>query len=279
MSEPAPPSPAVRDGSHSVPTLTLLGTGTSMGVPMIGCTCEVCTSTDPRNHRMRTGVFVAAPEGNFLIDTPPELRLQLVRERIDMVEAVVYTHAHADHILGLDDLRIFGYKLQRPIPLYCEPDVEQHLRSTFPYAFLAPEHRVGYASAPNLLFQTIGDNPFDLLGVRIQPVPLIHGHLRTLGFRMNDVAFCTDVSEIPESSWKLLEGLDVLILDALHYEKHPTHFSIFEALRAIERLRPRQAYLTHLSHRLDYTETNKRLPMGVELAYDGLRVPLVRCPE
>ena len=260
--------------SASVSTMTLLGTGTSMGVPMIGCTCEVCTSGDPKNHRMRTGVLVAAPEGNFLIDTSPELRLQLVRERVEMIEAVVYTHAHADHILGLDDLRIFGYKLQRPIPLYCESEVEQHLRSTFPYAFVAPEHRVGYASSPNLEFRPIREEPFEVLGLTIQPIPLLHGHLRTRGFRMNNVAFCTDVSEIPEGSWPLLEGLDVLLLDALHYEKHPTHFSIFEALRAIERLRPKRAYLTHLSHRLDYTETNKKLPPGVELAYDGLRIPL-----
>jgi phosphoribosyl 1,2-cyclic phosphate phosphodiesterase len=266
VSSPVPTPP--------VPTMTILGTGTSMGVPMIGCTCEVCTSTDPRNQRMRTGVYIQAPDGNFLIDTPPELRLQLVRERIDMVHAVVYTHAHADHILGLDDLRIFGYKLQRPIPLYCEADVEQHLRSTFPYAFVAPEHRIGYASSPNLAFHTIHEEPFDVLGMNVRPIRLIHGHMRTLGFRLNNVAFCTDCSEIPEASWPLLTGLDVLILDALHYEKHPTHFSIFEALAAIEKLKPKRAYLTHLSHRLDYETTNRKLPAGVELAYDGLKIPL-----
>jgi phosphoribosyl 1,2-cyclic phosphate phosphodiesterase len=260
--------------SASAPYLTLLGTGTSMGVPMIGCRCPVCISTNPRNQRTRTGVYVSAPEGPFLIDTSPELRLQLVREQIDMVHAVVYTHAHADHILGLDDLRIFGYKLKRPIPLYCEPVVEEHLRRTFSYAFVPVEERNHQHSTPDLVFQTIGTDPFDVLGLTLTPLRLIHGKLPVLGYRIHDVAFCTDVSFIPEETWPKLEGLKVLILDALWDEPHPTHFSIAQALEVIERVRPERAYLTHCSHRLDYEKTNARLPAGVELAYDGLRIDL-----
>jgi len=252
--------------------LVLLGTGTSVGVPIIGCHCEVCRSEDPRNHRTRSGVAVFAPEGVFLIDTPPELRLQLVREGIDTVEAVVYTHAHADHIFGLDDLRVIGVRRRAPVPLYCEPHVEEHIRHTFSYAFKPP--RFAYEGAvPNLEFRRIGLEPFSLLGLTVQPIRLHHGKWPVLGFRINDVAFCTDVSEIPEESWTLLEGLDVLILDALREKPHPTHFSLSQALQVVERLRPRQTYFTHLSHSLDYRKTNARLPDGVELAYDGLTIP------
>ena len=254
--------------------MTLLGTGTSMGVPMIGCRCPVCTSTNPRNSRTRTGVYISAPEGPLLIDTSPELRLQLVREQIDMVQAVVYTHAHADHILGLDDLRIFGFKLKRSIPLYCEPVVEEHLRRTFSYAFVPVEDRNHQHSAPDLVFRTIGTDPFDVLGLRFIPLRLIHGQLPVLGYRINDVAFCTDVSFIPEETWPLLEGVKVLILDALFDEPHPTHFSVSQACEVNARVKPERAYLTHCSHRLDYDKTNARLPAGVELAYDGLQIPL-----
>lgn len=254
--------------------MTLLGTGTSMGVPMIGCRCPVCTSTNPRNSRTRTGVYITAPEGPMLIDTSPELRIQLVREQIDMVHAVVYTHSHADHILGLDDLRIFGYKLKQPVPLYCEPAVEECLRQTFSYAFVPREERNHQHSTPDLEFRTIGLEPFDVLGLRFTPLRLIHGKLPVLGYRINDVAFCTDVSFIPEETWPKLEGLKVLILDALWDDPHPTHFSVGQALEVIERLKPERAYLTHCSHRLDYEKTNARLPKGVELAYDGLQIPL-----
>lgn len=210
----------------------------------------------------------------MLIDTSPELRLQLVREQIDMVHAVVYTHAHADHILGLDDLRIFGYKLKRPIPLYCEPIVEASLRQTFSYAFVPVEERNHQHSTPDLVFRTIGTEPFDVLGLHFIPLRLIHGKLPVLGFRINDVAFCTDVSFIPEETWPLLEGVKVLILDALFDEPHPTHFSVDQACEVIARVKPERAYLTHCSHRLDYDKTNARLPAGVELAYDGLQIPL-----
>lgn len=254
--------------------MTLLGTGTSMGVPMIGCDCDVCRSENPRNHRTRTGVYIKAPEGAFLIDTSPELRLQLTRERIMSVDAVLFTHAHADHILGLDDLRVFGYKKKGPVPLYCEPNVEATLRQTFSYAFLDSVIRDTWHSYPNLEFRSIGFHPFELLGLQVQPLRLMHGKLPVLGFRFGNVAFCTDVSQIPPESMALLEGLDTLVLDALWKEEHPTHFNIAQALEVIRILKPREAFLTHVSHRLEYEKTNRELPDNVNLAYDGLKIAI-----
>lgn len=255
--------------------LIVMGCGTSVGVPVIGCDCETCQSTNPKNHRTRTGVVVKAPEGNFVIDTGPELRLQLVREKIPVVHAAVYTHNHADHIFGLDDLRICGYRLDQAIPLYCEEVVERAIRQSFHYAFAEEDAVNSHKYAlPRLRFERIGEEPFRLLGLLIRPIRLMHGNLPVLGFRINDVAFCTDVSFIPDASWQLLEGLDVLILDALREKPHPTHFSLSESLDVIERLKPRRAYLTHLSCSLEYEKTNAQLPPHVELAYDGLKIPL-----
>jgi phosphoribosyl 1,2-cyclic phosphate phosphodiesterase len=253
--------------------LILLGTGTSHGVPIIGCHCAVCTSTDPRNNRMRTGVAVQTGTGTFLIDTPPEMRIQLIRERIDVAHAVVYTHSHADHLFGLDDLRLFGYRLKQAIPLYCEEIVENQIRAAYSYAFAPFDPELHYGAIPQLELRRIGLNPFELLGVQVTPIRLIHGKLPVLGFRVGNVAFCTDVSFIPDESWPLLEGLDVLVIDALRDEPHATHFGIPQALAAIERVKPRRSYLTHVSHNLEYSETNARLPKGVELSYDGLRIP------
>ena len=254
--------------------LILLGTGTSHGVPIIGCHCPTCTSTNPRNNRTRSGVAVRTEQGTFLIDTSPELRIQLLREKIDLAQAVIYTHGHADHIFGLDDLRLFGYRLKRAIPLYCEENVERQIRESFSYAFATPEPDQHYGAIPQLEIRRIGLEPFELLGMLVSPIRLIHGKLPVLGFRIGNVAFCTDVSYIPDESWPLLEGLDVLIVDALREEPHATHFGIPQALEAINRVKPRRAYLTHISHYLEYSTTNARLPAGVELAYDGLRIPL-----
>jgi phosphoribosyl 1,2-cyclic phosphate phosphodiesterase len=251
--------------------LIILGCGGSVGVPAIGCESPVCLSDDPRNNRTRTGVFVPAPDGNFVIDTSPELRIQLVRERIPIVHAAVFTHSHADHLFGLDDLRICGFRLGRPIRLFCEEPVEKQIRQSFDYAFRPPPQDE-YHSVPNFEFSRIDLRPFEALGLEVLPVRLIHGRLPILGFRMNDVAFCTDASEIPEESWSRLEGLDVLVLGALRDKPHPTHFNLEQALDAIERLRPQRAFLTHLSTELDYEETNRRLPPHIRLAHDGLRI-------
>lgn len=259
--------------AHVPRQLILLGTGTSTGVPMIGCHCEVCRSDNPRNHRTRTGVVIEAPHGNMLIDTPPELRLQLVREKVDLVHATLFTHGHADHMFGLDDLRLFGHYLKGPMPLYCEEVVEERIRTSFSYAFAEPDPDLHPGALPQLEFRRIGLAPFDLLGVTVRPIRLMHGKLPVLGFRVNDVAFCTDVSHIPDESWPLLENLDVLVIDALRDKPHPTHFSVGQSLEVIARARPRIAFLTHISHSLEYNTTNARLPPGVELAYDGLRIP------
>jgi phosphoribosyl 1,2-cyclic phosphate phosphodiesterase len=261
------------DTSAAPRELILLGTGTSHGVPIIGCHCPVCDSPDPRNKRTRTGVAVKTPQGTFLIDTSPELRMQLLRERIDLVYGVIYTHSHADHLFGLDDLRLFGYRLKHAVPLYCEELVERQIRAAYAYAFAPIDPDLHYGAIPQLELRRIGLDPFELLGEQIQPIRLMHGKLPVLGFRIGNVAFCTDVSFIPDESWPLLEGLDVLIVDALRDEPHATHFGIPQALEVVERVRPKQTYLTHVSHYLDYAETNARLPEGVMLSHDGLTIP------
>ena len=260
--------------------LVVLGTGTSVGVPAIGCGCDVCTSDNPKNNRTRCSVILGLPEGNLLIDTSPDLRQQLLREKIGLVHAVAYTHEHADHLFGLDDLRLMQFYLDGPVTLWCEELVEKRIRQSFDYAFftLPNQHR---GAIPQLEFQRIGPvnegcEPFELLGARITAVRQQHGpNFQTLGFRVGDVAYCTDVNHMPESSKEHLKDLDVLILDALRPKKHTTHFSLEQALELVEELAPRQTYFTHMSHELEHEATNAKLPSGVELAYDGLRVDLV----
>jgi phosphoribosyl 1,2-cyclic phosphate phosphodiesterase len=254
--------------------LILLGTGTSVGVPSIGCPCDTCTSLDPRDKRTRCAALLGLPGGNLLIDTPPDLRQQLLRERVGLVHAVLYTHEHADHLFGLDDLRLFPYYLGHPVPLYCEATVEQRIRKSFDYAFADVEHTHAGA-VPQLVFQRIDTTPFDLLGVRITPIPLKHGpRFEVLGFRIGNVAYCTDTNGIPPASLALLEGLDVLILDALRRRPHVTHFSLDEAIEIARQLKPRRTLFTHISHDLRHQPTNDTLPPGMELACDGQRIRL-----
>ncbi len=251
--------------------LIFLGTGTSTGVPVLGCNCTVCTSDDPRNQRTRPSVLLELPGGNLLIDTTPEMRLQLLREKVRQVHAIAYTHAHADHLFGLDDARLFPKHLGGPVPLYCESETEEAIRRVFHYAFNDQASRIPSGGVPQLRFERIEPGqPFQLLGQTILPLRLEHGRFRVLGFRLGNLAYCTDVSRIPEASWSVLEGLDTLILDALRHEPHPTHFSLEQALDVIARLKPRQAYLTHLSHGFDHATIESGLPAGVALAYDGL---------
>jgi phosphoribosyl 1,2-cyclic phosphate phosphodiesterase len=254
-------------------TFTFLGTGTSMGVPMIGCKCAVCRSDDPHNHRYRCAVLVRAPGGTVLIDTPPELRLQLLRERVGVVHAALFTHYHADHLYGLDDLRPVPRLLGGPVPLYCTAEVEGKIRQAFGYAFGPAAAELPAGMIPKLVFSRITEAPFEVCGETVTPIPLLHAHFDVFGFRIGDVAYCTDVSEVPRRSWPLLEGLDVLVLDALRHRPHPAHFGIGQALDVIERVRPRQAYLTHMSHEIDHETVNRELPPGVALAYDGLSFP------
>jgi len=254
--------------------LVFLGTGTSHGVPVIGCSCETCTSQDPRNHRTRCAVALGLPEGNLLIDAPPELRLQLVRERIGLIHAVAFTHAHADHLFGLDDLRIFPRYLGHEMPIFCREAVEERIRQTFDYAFDPSVQAYPAGGIPRLRFQSIDSSPFRVLGAHVVPIPLQHGCYECLGFRVGNVAYCTDVKTIPASSAGLLEDLDVLVLDCLRDEEHVSHMNFEEAMATIADLRPKRAFLTHLCHRLEHEATTRRLPPGVELAYDGLRIML-----
>ncbi len=254
--------------------LILLGTGTSVGVPTLGCSCPVCTGGEPKNQRTRCSAIFGLPGGNLLIDTPPDLRQQLIREGIGMVHAVCFTHEHADHIFGLDDLRLMQFYLGGPVPLFCQDVVQRRLRQSFSYAF--EEREQTHAGAvPSLQFHQIDTDPFEVLNAKIQPIPLKHGpRFDVLGFRIGNVAYCTDVKEIPDESWSLLEDLDTLILSALRYDPHPTHLNLEEALAVVHRLRPKRTYFTHCSCYLDYHTVNRQLPTGVELAYDGLQIPL-----
>lgn len=254
--------------------MLLLGTGTSVGVPAIGCPCEVCASTDPRDNRTRCAVLVGLPQGNLLIDTPPDLRMQLLREKIGLVHAVLFTHEHADHVFGLDDLRLFPFYLGHPVPLYCEEKVEDRIQRSFDYAFNdAPQTHQG--AVPQLVFRRIGLDPFEVLGERITPIRLQHGpRFEVLGFRIGNIAYCTDTNAIPPESLALLHGLDVLIIDALRHRPHATHFSLEEAIAVARQVRPRRTIFTHLCHDLPHAVTNAQLPAGMELGYDGMRIEL-----
>ncbi|HMP04026.1 MAG TPA: MBL fold metallo-hydrolase [Gemmatales bacterium] len=260
-------------------TFTFLGTGTSVGIPMVGCECGTCLSTDPRNQRWRCSVVLQTPSGTILIDTSPEMRLQLLRAEVKLIHAVLLTHYHADHLYGLDDIRVFPHRLGGPLPVYCTAETEAIVRRVFAYAFPELPDETGEGPpprpasfVPSLRFErVIEGQPFQVLGEQVLPIPLQHAQFNVLGFRVGDVAYCTDVSYIPESSYSLLAGLDVLVLDALRHRPHPAHLSIDQALAVVERLRPRRAYFTHISHDVEHEETEAKLPSHVRLAYDGLQ--------
>lgn len=254
--------------------LIILGMGTSVGVPAIGCSCAVCASTDPRNKRTRSGAILGLPQGNLLIDTSPDLRQQLVREGIGMVHAVVYTHEHADHIFGMDDLRLFQFYLGYPVPIFCEEHVEQRLKHSFDYAFQDIE-QTHVGAVPKLQFHTIEREPFEVLGTEVIPLPLKHGpRFDVLGFRFGNVAYCTDCNFIPPETEEKMQGLDTLVLNALRHTPHPTHFTIEESVEVAKRLGAKQTYFVHCSCELDYEKENANLPANMKLAYDGLRIRL-----
>lgn len=252
---------------------TFLGTGTSVGIPMVACDCATCTSSNTRNHRYRCSVLIRTADGNILIDTPPELRLQLLREKVTRIHAVLLTHYHADHLFGLDDIRPFGKFLQHPLPLYCTEEVEERVRTVFAYAFGPNIEKMPPGTVPRMTVQRFENHPFPVLRETITPIRLEHAHFTVHGFRIGDLAYCTDVNRIPEESWGLLKGLRVLILDALRPKPHPAHFGLEEALDVIRQLKPERAYLTHLGHELEHEATSARLPPNVQVAWDGLSFP------
>jgi len=239
---------------------------------MVGCGCNTCLMGGPRDRRTRTSVLIGLPDGHLLIDTTPDLRTQLLREGIGRVDAVLYTHDHVDHVYGLDDVRPLCFHAGRSMPVLCEEAVEARIRKAFDYAFASAPPAGG--GVPKLTFERVGTTPFEVLGAKVIPMRLEHGPFDVLGFRFGNLAYCTDTSGIPDATWPLLEGLDVLILDCLRHTRHPTHFSLTEAIAVATRTRAKRTILTHLSHELPHEETSGSLPAGVELAYDGLEVPL-----
>ncbi|MSS72175.1 MAG: MBL fold metallo-hydrolase [Candidatus Latescibacteria bacterium] len=253
--------------------LTFLGTGTSHGVPMIACECRVCTSPNPRNHRTRTSAFLEYNGGCVLIDTPQEHRIQAIRNRIQRVDALLLTHTHADHIHGLDDVRRYSQLHKKPVPCYGTPTTLDTVRRVFEYAFTETPRGGG---KPQIDLHPIDeDRAFPLFDIDVLPVPVWHGETPVLGFRFNGLAYVTDTNQIPPSSFERLKDLDVLVLDALRPRPHITHYSLYQALDVVDRLRPKRAYFVHMTHDLDHEETNAwlgTLMEGVELAYDGLTI-------
>lgn len=249
--------------------LTVLGSGTSMGVPTIGCDCGVCHSTDPRDKRTRPSVLIEFDGHAVLIDTTPDFREQAIRENIRSLDAVLYTHTHADHLLGIDDLRPLSF-LHKParLPLYAHPDAAEFIRNMFRYIFDA-NYKFGGLPLVELKPMVV---PIDLFGARFEPVTIIHGDAEIYGFRFGSAAYLTDHSEIPESSLSKLEGLDILFLDALRYKPHPTHSTVEHSLATVERLKPRRAFFTHICHDLPHEKTNASLPENVRLSYDGMKL-------
>jgi phosphoribosyl 1,2-cyclic phosphate phosphodiesterase len=249
-----------------------LGTSTSYGVPVIGCRCATCTSPDPRNKRTRASAYVETDEGvRILIDAGPEVRMQALREGVTRVDAVLFTHAHADHTAGIDDLKAFNAALGGVLPCYGDQATGASLRTRFGYAF---EGTPWIGLIPHISYTVVDRDPFYVTDVCIQPVPLRHGSIRATGYRIGPFAYLTDTSGVPASSRALLHDLDTLVIDALRWEPHPTHLSVPEALEVIEEVQPRRAYLTHVSHALEQHATNRQLPAGVEVAYDGLALTL-----
>ena len=247
--------------------VTFLGTGTSHGVPMIGCQCAVCRSDDPRDRRLRPSIHVDVDGGPaVLVDTATDLRQQALTNNITRVDAVLFTHSHADHVMGLDELRRFNALKGAHLPVYADADTGAELRRIFAYAFTPPGGPGG--GVPELALTPI-DGPFVVEGMTIVPVPILHGHWPILGFRIGTFAYLTDCSAIPEPSYALLEGLEVLVLDALRHRPHPTHFTVAEAVAAATRVGARQTYFTHICHDLPHAATCAALPPGMALAYDG----------
>ncbi|MGD9906410.1 MAG: MBL fold metallo-hydrolase [Vicinamibacterales bacterium] len=250
--------------------VTFLGTGTSHGVPMIGCTCAVCRSSDPRDRRLRPSILVAVEDGPvLLVDTATDLRQQALTHALTRVDAVLYTHSHADHVMGLDELRRFNVLMQAPMPLYADARTAAELQRVFAYAFSPPPQAGG--GVPQLDLREI-TGPFAVAGVAVTPVPLLHGRLPILGFRFGRFAYLTDCSAIPEPSFALLDGLDVLVVDALRHRPHPTHFTVAEATAAAARIGASRTLFTHICHDLPHEATCAALPAGLALAHDGLVV-------
>jgi phosphoribosyl 1,2-cyclic phosphate phosphodiesterase len=250
-------------------TLTVLGSGTSMGVPTLGCDCAVCSSADPRDTRLRPSVMLQYDGRTVLIDTTPDFRQQALRERISRIDAILFTHSHADHIMGLDDVRPLNVRQRTEIPIYGSEQTLADIQRSFRYIFEQKNHE---STVPKLAAHTLEQEGVELFGVCFQPILLYHGRSFVYGYRFGDAAYLTDHNSIPDESLAKLADLDVLFLDALRHKPHPTHNTVAEALAYVERINPRRAFFTHISHDLPHEMTERDFPPRVRLAYDGLRL-------
>ena len=250
--------------------VTFLGTGTSHGVPMIGCRCETCRSDDPRDRRLRPSIYVQVEQGpSVLVDTATDLRQQALTHDVPRVDAILFTHSHADHVMGIDEVRRFNVMQRAAIPAYADARTGADLRRMFHYIFRPPAELGG--GVPQIELHAV-DGPFAVQGIQVRPVPVFHGELPVLGFRFGRFAYLTDCNRIPDASFALLHDLDLLVLDALRHRPHPTHFTVAEAVAAVARIAPRQALFTHICHDLPHAASEAALPAGVGLAFDGLRL-------
>lgn len=249
--------------------LTILGSGSSAGTPAIGCQCSTCVSDNPRNKRTRCSSIITLDSGKtILIDTGPDLRLQALREGITNIDAVLYTHTHADHLHGIDDLRGFCQVNRKQIPLYTHKDAADHIKSKFGYTLREPSD---FWDLPVLSINEV-NMPFDLFGATITPIPIMHGRIQISAYRIGNIAYMTDVSAIPEASFALLEGLDLLLIDCLRVKEHPTHINIEQSLDYIGQISAKQSVLIHMTHELEYSALTKKLPKNVSVGYDGMSI-------
>ncbi len=248
-----------------------LGSGTSQGVPVIGCNCEVCTSVDYRDNRLRSSIYVEMNGVHFVVDTGPDFRQQMLRARINQLDAVLFTHAHKDHTAGMDDIRSFNFKQKKDMPVYARKEVQDQLKQEFSYIFSESK----YPGIPKVELNTLDGNPFNVQGQTIHPIEVMHHKLPVYGFRFGDFTYITDANYISDEEKEKIKGSRIIVLNALQKEDHISHFTLDEAVALMQELNPEKGFLTHISHRLGlHMDVSAELPENIELAWDGLTLTI-----